>query len=129
MAKVAVDWALDAAAVEAISQAQKVVCTEVIKCIWMNLDKHAAVIGKCDGESKGILREWLDARQRAWEYINTNDGITLELVGVLATGQLARIVATFIANNQPAQLTWAKVRAEIERLFMSKERSNRLGQG
>lgn len=36
-------------------------------------------------------------------------------------GQLARIVATFVANNQPAQLSQANVRAEIARLFMSVE--------
>lgn len=49
-------------------------------------------IGKCDGENRAALREWLDAISSAKSYTGTNDSITLEIVGVLAWGELARSV-------------------------------------
>lgn len=59
-------------------------------------------------------------------YTNANYRITLETVGVLATGQLARVLAAFLANNPAGNLTLANVRTEIERLFMSKEEQQQI---
>lgn len=47
----------------------------------------------------------------------------------VGNGQLARVVAAFFVNNEPANLTWANVCAEIERLFMSEEEQQQIRAG
>lgn len=59
---------------------------EAIKVVRHTMKQHAQKIGTCDRENRATLREWMDAISQAKSYAGANDGLTPEIVGVLASG-------------------------------------------
>ena len=58
---------------------------------------------------------------RTIRYCQATDVLTIELVGTLASGPLARVIATYIDTQPMGQQTWAGLKAEISRNYLNEE--------
>ena len=119
-----VDWALNAAAIAALPENERRDRLHGIKEVRRRMERHGVMLGSNDGANKETLREWLDGIERARDYCGANDWLTLELLGMLSQGPLARCVAAHL--RIPENRTWAIVKAEIYRLFMNEEEEQQL---
>ena len=54
------------------------------------------IIGTADVTNKDSLKVWIDSMDRTIRYCQATDVLTIELVGTLASGPLARVIATYI---------------------------------
>ena len=83
------------------------------------LRDHAKSIGVCDGNDKSQLKTWLKAVDRAHGYTQANDAQIIELVGTLAIGPLAEVIANYLKLHQ--QQSWLGVKQEVRRAYLSEE--------
>lgn len=65
----------------------------------------------------------MDTIKSAKSYTGANEEITLEVVGLLSGGELAKCVENYLTEiaNVRANLTWDNVKNEITCLFMSED--------
>ena len=92
------------------------------------MERHGQHIGTADGTNKDSLKEWVDSIDRAIRYCQATDALTIELVGTLASGPLARVIATYLDTQPVGQQTWAGVKAEISRNYLNEEEKYQMRQ-
>lgn len=109
-----------------LEPAQRQIILGNIKECRRRLERHGQSIGTNDGSNKEILREWLEAVERAMRYCHATDALTIELVGVLAQGSLARVIARFLEAQGEEAVTWLAVKDHIITVYMSDEESQQL---
>ena len=85
------------------------------------LERHGTYIGTADGNNKEALKEWMEAIDRAVKYCNATDALTIELVGCLAIGPLAKVIANYLDAQLIGGQTWAGIKTEIGRAYLSEE--------